>query len=64
MVWLWIQEEPQEGYNSNKEARGEFLRQVDILHLYFSQITVILIIYFILDLVLMNEARRRKDTMK
>jgi len=57
MVCLWIQEEPQDGYNSNKEARGEFLQQIDILHRYFSQITVILIIYVILDLVLMDEAK-------
>jgi transposase len=35
MVYMWIQEGPQEGHN-NKGVRTEFLQQVGILHPYLS----------------------------
>jgi len=36
MVYLWIQERPQEGHNNNnKGARTELLQQVGVLYLHF-----------------------------
>jgi hypothetical protein len=64
VVYLWIQEEPQREYNNNKGPQIEHRWKVGVPCLHSPWLIINLVFKFMLESILVNMAKERKDMVK